>query len=739
MNTLLLRQRIVYLMLSALTFFPVKAQTTDYAKLSPWVRQVAHASQQHGMRRANGQGALGRQTLTAFVQTTSADAETLLNKYGCRTHAQQGDISIASIPLNRLAALSRETAVRRIEAREPASLTMDTVANCINALPAYTATDSHGAFTGLGVVVGVMDVGFDVKHPNFYTDRQLTETRIRAFWDQLSPDTIDSQLPVGRDFTSQADILLKGGSTDSPIQGHGTHTSGIAAGNGYDTPYRGIAYESDLCLVSNAISGDTIYIDPADYYKYTSATDALGFKYMFDYADSQGKPCVASFSEGYPPYIDEEDSLFCAFLKGLQGPGHIIVASAGNENIARTYAEKKAGTEAAGAFVNCGMEQALYRILCDRPATISFYGYGLGNSNITSSLHVATNDQRLDSILTDTLRLGDEMLEVSLTRYASGFQTDSVCIIMLSASRPINQLPRVALVVEGSESHAEIFGTMNYALTSSAVDSRWNAAQHGHNILAPGSFQSVICVGATAHRNSVVNYQGEELKLNTPTDGLLAHYSSTGPTMDGLTKPDVTAPGNHIVSSYNHLYLQENPTDDHSLIALSDVDDTPYPWTVDTGTSMATPVVAGTIALWLQACPTLTMSDILGIFSRTCRQPDAALSYPNSQYGYGDIDAYRGLLDILGLSGIKAISQQQPRGATIAARDGQLHIRFANRPQRVFTVSVYSTSGTLLFSKRLTAASTDVLLPLPQMAAGVYAVQLTGSHEGINGSQLIRM
>ena len=64
---------------------------------------------------------------------------------------------------------------------------------------------------------------------------------------------------------------------------------------------------------------------------------------------------------------------------------------------------------------------------------------------------------------------------------------------------------------------------------------------------------------------------------------------------------------------------------------------------------MACPVVAGTIALWLQAVPTLTREDIIGVFSRTCRKPDETLTYPNNVYGHGEIDAYRGLLDILGI------------------------------------------------------------------------------------------
>ena len=41
-----------------------------------------------------------------------------------------------------------------------------------------------------------------------------------------------------------------------------------------------------------------LLIDPKDYYKYTYATDALGFKYIFDYAERMHQPCVINFSEG---------------------------------------------------------------------------------------------------------------------------------------------------------------------------------------------------------------------------------------------------------------------------------------------------------------------------------------------------------------------------------------------------------------------------------------------------------
>ena len=232
--------------------------------------------------------------LCAFVRMTG-DGQQLLQSHGGESLAQFGDIHIARIPLAELGALSREASVTRIEAGSPCKVTMDTVATCMNAHKAYQGEGLPQAYTGKGVVVGVQDIGFDLTHPNFY-DRTGSRYRIRALWDQLSTD--ESTLAVGADYVGQEALLAYRHSRDGNDQTHGTHTTGIAAGSGYNSPYRGMAYESDICLVANATSNNAELIDEADRYKYTYATDALGFKYIFDYAQAHNMPCVASFSEG---------------------------------------------------------------------------------------------------------------------------------------------------------------------------------------------------------------------------------------------------------------------------------------------------------------------------------------------------------------------------------------------------------------------------------------------------------
>ncbi len=704
-------------------------------KLSPWVMQaVRKAGTDH--RRATGQG---QRMMTVFLQTTEGADEVLLS-YGGRKLAQQGDICIAAIPLSQINHLAQHPEIKRIEANERAHATMDTVPQIVNVLPAYQATAQHDVFTGKGVVIGLMDVGFDLTHPNFYDNASLENYRIKAFWDQLSTDTIGSPYIVGRDFIGAEEILAQGCSTDGKTQTHGTHTLGIAAGSGYDSPYRGIAYESDICLVSNAVTQDTIYIDEADYYKYTTATDALGFQYLFDYADKVGKPCVVSFSEGYYPCLDQGDSLFCAYLDRLNAPGHIIVSAAGNEGLNVYYMEKAKGTLEAGSFIQASKEMAEYRIKADGPVTLHLYAYENG-STPSKTLTLASERLKTDSLIADTLFIGQDTCAVSLIRYASTLVNDTIYLLDFEANKVISKFPHIALTAEGSDTRVEIFGSSSCKLNNRDTDSRWNAATTGHNILAPSCFESVICVGSTSHRLGFTNYLGEYRNFSSGKEkGMRSPFSSIGPSIMGITKPDVLAPGDNIVSSYSSFYEEANPKagDIRSDVAHFDYQGRTYAWNSNAGTSMACPVAAGIIALWLQACPTLTREQVMDIFSRTCQQLDKSLSYPNNLYGYGEIDGYRGLLELLGLSSVKELSTHQSQGVSISSSNGMLHLQFNHLPTSPVSISIYSVNGTLLYQHTQHPTSSEMSIPMPTTATGIYAVQLTSNDKRIAGSKLVR-
>ena len=122
-----------------------------------------------------------------------------------------------------------------------------------------------------------------------------------------------------------------------------------------------------LFLVANATGNNIDLIDKKDYYKYTYATDALGFKYIFDYADSQGKPCVINFSEGGHQDFHGYDQLYYEMLNKMTGPGHIIVASAGNDADWINYVHKPRGIPNIESLLWGNRESAYFTTKTDKP------------------------------------------------------------------------------------------------------------------------------------------------------------------------------------------------------------------------------------------------------------------------------------------------------------------------------------------------------------------------------------
>ena len=152
---------------------------------------------------------------------------------------------------------------------------------------------------------------------------------------------------------------------------------------------------------------------------------------------------------------------------------------------------------------------------------------------------------------------------------------------------------------------------------------------------------------------------------------------------------------------------------------------------------MATPCVAGIVALWLQANPNLSPDDIMRIISQTSHPIGDVI--PNNIYGYGLIDAYSGILNILNLpTAITNLSQHQPSALAIRPADGGIRLTFDKAPTQQFTVSVYSVDGRLLSENIMNpTSSTYYFLPLSN-ASGIYVVQVISSEQGITGSELIR-
>jgi serine protease AprX len=133
-----------------------------------------------------------------------------------------------------------------------------------------------------------------------------------------------------------------------------------------------------------------------------------------------------------------------------------------------------------------------------------------------------------------------------------------------------------------------------------------NSGSQTLTVGSPAAARGAIAVGAVADPDRGGIY--------------VASWSSRGPTRDGRIKPDIMAPGVGIVAA---------KANSHDLyVAFS-------------GTSMASPFVAGFVSLMLQAAPKLTPADIYRDITETAR--DRGLEGPDSDFGYGLLDGVAAL------------------------------------------------------------------------------------------------
>lgn len=655
--------RLIVSLLFIFTSLGIIAQRPRYEKMSPFVREaMASALATKQLTRSQSDDRL----LTAFVRIDGNAAE-VLRQYGCKELARVGDISIAAIPLSKLGALSCGRQVKRIETGRRCSIQMDTTRLVVNAEKVYTGEGLSQSYTGHGVVVGVQDIGFDLTHPNFYS-ADMSKYRIKALWDQLSRDTIGSTLYVGRDYVGREALLKLEHPIDGETQTHGTHTAGIAAGSGAEgngavSPYRGMACDADLVLVDNAADNASL-IDPRDYYKFTYATDALGFKYIFDYAERMHQPCVINFSEGSSQDFHGYDQLYYELLAKLIGPGRIIVSSAGNDGARNSYIHKNIGKERAGAFI-MGNEK---RFSCTAKSKQTFTFRVSVYDNVASPQIVDISTVNVcnaqDSLLTDSLLVGGKKYIWRVLAYPNSYDArETAYDFQISSPSKLGDSPQVSLQVMGRDADIELYRMSGYMFPHS-LDPVLDAGDCRYTIFSPSSSPDVICVGSTSYRTQFVNYLGEKKVYDSGQKGIRSSFSAMGPTLDGRIKPDVMAPGQNIISSYSTFFIN-NPKNVNASVK-SDVrhfkyNGRTYAWNANAGTSMSAPVVTGAIALWLEADPTLTPADCLEIFAKTCTHYDTSLSYPNNLYGYGQIDVAAGLREVLRRKalGINTIGQKK--------------------------------------------------------------------------------
>jgi len=618
----------------------------------------------------------------------------------------------------------------------------------------HSGTDLPAAYKGKGVICGIYDSGIDPNHVNFHTANYTDGSRVKRIFYYNST--------TGNHIDYTTDEAIAKFTTDDKTKSHGTHTLGCMTGahnvasgtasNGrpigkfarltnetgntvmvsstQKNPYYGMAPEADIVISCGKLN-------------IVNIIGAIG--QVVDYAKETGKPAVFNLSLGMNngPHDGSED-----LPQALKRAGEdiIICVAAGNEgedNLSvvkqLTATDKQAktmivdNTNNSGILEVYGSDKSPFKfsaVIVDRTTGKIEYSLPLtktGKTTLATSNYTASgyiHDQAFDNAFVKS------SLIINITDNAKTNGRWSVSMQYTINYNPTTNKDRdlvIGVVVDGNAGQridmVNRVASGAPTLTGNSI-AGWSDGTPDLSISSMACGENVIVVGAYGTRErwgtlgrTVYSYKEES---HIKVDKVIP-FTSYGELCDGRRLPHISAPGGGIVSSYNSYYTDGK--DENNYIASYTINDRKYIWEVEQGTSMATPIVAGAIATWLERDPSLKVGKVLDIIKRTADYPSDfdAVAKP-IQAGAGRFNAYEGLKEVIRTGAVNDI-------VVDADKDIMIHNLGLNTYE-VFNaagntaVTVYNLAGQPV--AEASSADDTVTIDLGDLAKGIYILNVNG-------------
>ncbi len=626
-------------------FFLLTASGIFAAKLNPYLESLKNGknpvdNRGRTFKTESMSSGIGRGTVRIFGKGDAGQVTML----GGKVESVIGKYFTANIPVSRLSAFADSKDIDFISGGLYMRPYLD------KAVPDISANQTYAVgYKGDNVIIGIVDSGIDISHPDFKNENGLS--RILYLWDQTVSGTVPpDKFNYGQEWTK--DDIDSGRCTEEDYEAHGTHVTGIAAGNGDGSygKYRGVAPEANIIFVKTTMSLPGIL-------------DAVN--YIFYKARQLGKPCVINLSLGYQAGDHSADESFNVAMDQIVDfygkSGHILVWAAGNEAGDPIHTTNLITVTNTAVSVQNDL------------STLDMGFYYQSSVNIPVALvHGSTTN-----IPFTTVNSSSGTANIYFSHYNPN---ETEVDVELNSSSPTDWK-----VVFGTNASPLVVDGYMFSDISSSSSGFSNSVTNG-TISVSACEKNAIAVAAYVSKTNYTDYLGNPEQSYSPTLGNIAVFSSRGPTRDGQLKPEIAAPGDIVVaplSSSAHVYSQYVVVKDKYL-AMS-------------GTSMAAPVVTGAIALMLEQDPTLTVDQVRDRL-KNYATGNAYKTNPgvwDSSFGYG-------LLNVSGILGESSTNTSllftvknnilKPR----ADKDNKFSLlvrSVASNKNSLVKVSIYSQNG----------------------------------------------
>ncbi|HEX7186445.1 MAG TPA: S8 family serine peptidase [Thermoanaerobaculia bacterium] len=579
-----------------------------------------------------------------FIETLDASVQ---KKRFPGERARKANLVTARVPLSKLKDICANENVTYIELGEPLAtptpiISADQVGAPSSSLRRFGSTQQHRG--GEGVLIGIIDVqGFEFSHPDFLDDKG--RTRFVRIWDQGAPEGFsrpapqgDPQFAYGAEFT---DAHLNAAISAAPelkipayelerqsqiaVSSHATHVASIAAGN------RGVCPRARVAGVLVSLPESDLKRRQS-FYDSTRIADAVD--YLVRLAEEFKMPLSINVSLGTNGHAHDGSSAISRWIDAAMSmPGRCISVAAGN-----------AGQEVAVFEGDSGFVMGRIHTSGQIPARglvkdIEWLVVGNGLMDLSENeLEIWYSPQdRFDVLVRppdsdkwigpveprqfiENRQMADgSFLSVynELYHSANGLNYISIYLSPFLTDEGVVGVPagRWTVRLRGQEVrdgryHGWIERDDPRRLGRVGQREAWRFPSffsEASNV-DDSSVSSLACGNRVL---SVANLDEAMERINIT--------SSQGPTRDNRFKPDTAAPGTNIVAAKG----------------FAGPDDL---WVSMSGTSMASPFVAGVAGLMLAVQPKLTAAQIEGIIQRTARPlPGGSFKWINSA-GFGRID-----------------------------------------------------------------------------------------------------